>query len=350
MTQQSIATITELLELSGSSYRIFDMGRKVTKIAKSDFEKVEKAMMPYPYPIQGHACFAIVFWQNSPTKPYIWFVKLPLDERGIINQGSRNHYLAIILEALGSNLGQDPTEKQEELLKENPYNFTPVQYKLASLNAVVKRDLKQPASEYYEHCQLYFAGNIGWQNWQGVGVQGLCDLAARINVVENSQYLVNALPHLPEQVFAPLCSALENQKLPFNIIEILVQYIKEHLSKPEIDVNAIANALRALSANAEHSMVCEVIDDIINSQNLFDLNLMLTISGRCWTALTDQTRLVNFMNKFTANVGQEIFAAVFQDLVALPTVRHPLLQAIRNPQRNEHFTRAIGELFAQVKG
>lgn len=345
----NISTISELLKLSGSSYRLYDMGRKVTKISKQDFEKVEQAMQPYPYPIQGNACFAIVFWQHTPATPYIWFVKFPLDERGLLNQGARNHYLAIILEALGSDLTQDPTTKQEELLQANPYNFTPTQYKLAALNAVVKRDLKQKSSEYYEHCQLYLSGKLGWDTWQGVGVQGLCDFAARINTEENSRALAQALPHLPITVFSPLCSALENQILPIALLTQIIEMIENELNSDTIDFERLANLVRAISASAENPLVKAVLTEIIKAKQVKDLNVLLTISGRSWLALNDLNSLSLFLEKLVNNVEQNVFMAVFQDLIAIPTIRPSLLQCIRSTHRSEELANAIGKIFAQVK-
>ncbi|OUS32730.1 hypothetical protein A9Q98_01005 [Thalassotalea sp. 42_200_T64] len=349
-TKQNVSTISELLHLSGSSYRLYDMGRKVTKLVRQDFEKVEKAMQSYPFPIQGHACFAIVFWQKNPATPYIWFVKFPLDERGLLNQGARNHYLAIILEALGSDLSQDASEKQDELLKANPYNFKPTQYKLAALNAVVKRDLKQKASEHYEHCQLYFSGKLGWDSWQGIGVQGLCDFAARLDSVENQHGLIDALPHIPSQVFNPLCSALENQPLAISIVSAFIKLANVELSKSSIDAERLASILRAVSANAQNPVVKALIIEIINNEQITDLNLILTISGKAWLAIDELDSLTLFLEKLVNLVAQDVFMAVFQDLIALPAIRPTLLQCIRSPQRSEQLSAAIGQIFAQVKG
>jgi hypothetical protein len=344
-----ISSISELLTLSNSSYRIFDMGRSVCKIAKTDFEKVEQAMQPYPYPLQGHAHIAIVFWQEQQTAPYIWFVKMPLDERGLLNQGSRNHYIAIILEALGSDLGQDPSEKQEELLKENPYNFTPSQYKLASLNSIVKRDLKQKTSEYYEHCQLYLSGKIGFDNWQGVGVQGLCDFAARTNSEENENHLISALDNIPDDVFHPLCSALENQRLSITILSKFIS-IAEQMINNDVYGDKLASSLRAISSNAENPLVQQLIKILLNSANFNDLNTLVTISGRCWLAVTDVDMLMLFLEKVVASSEQEVFVAIFQDLIAVPAIRPSLLQCIRIPDRSPKLSNAIGKLFSTVKG
>ncbi|WP_371372822.1 DUF3549 family protein [Thalassotalea aquiviva] len=345
----SIATISELLQLSDSSYRIFDLGRTVSKIPKEQFKLIEQAMQPYPFPIQGHAMLAVVFWQKQSLAPYIWFVKMPLDERGLLNQAARNHFIAIILEALGNDLSQDPSAKQEELLKSNPYNFTPSQYKLASLNSIIKRDLKQSASQFYEHAQLYFAGKIGFDSWQGVAIQGISDFAARTEQKDNEAHLIAALDKLPPQVFAPLASALENHKLSYPLIERLLQLGQQELKKAAPDIAYLANILRALSGHADHPKTRDFINLVLNSK-LNDLNLFITLCGRCWSAFTHSDMLMIFLEKIAATDDFELFAGIFQDMIAIPQVRPTLLQCLRNEQRSEALSKMIGQLFSHVKG
>jgi hypothetical protein len=65
ISTSNIATLSELLTLSGSQYRIYDMGRLITKLPKEQFEQVELNQLPYPNPSQGHAFIAITFWQKK---------------------------------------------------------------------------------------------------------------------------------------------------------------------------------------------------------------------------------------------------------------------------------------------
>ena len=65
-TMSTISTITELLKLSNSQYRIYDVGRKIDKLSKEYFEKIENNQVPYPFPSQAHAFLAISFcWRAS---------------------------------------------------------------------------------------------------------------------------------------------------------------------------------------------------------------------------------------------------------------------------------------------
>lgn len=332
-----IATISELLTLSNCQYRIYDMGRKIDKLSKSDFQKIEDNMLPYPYPTQGHAAIAIAFWQKASAQPYLWFVKLPLDERGLLNQGARNHFIAIIIEALGSDLSVDPSEQQEALLKSNPYHFTPAQYKLAAINSKLKCELKQPASIYYEECQAYFTGQLGWQQWQQIGLQGIADFAERINEQKNAEHLIKALAHLPEPVIQPLCYALENQPLPLPLIQALITAFE--------NTNNV-NFLRALAHNSEHSLVNNFIERLLTT-NLND-EVLITLAGRCWQALKDKARLLAYFESAVALENNELFHAMFKDLVSIPMLRPVVFQCMREPKRSDKLAKAIGQLFNQV--
>jgi hypothetical protein len=341
-TSNTISSISALLSLSDSQYCIYDIGRRVNKISKEQFEKIEAAQLPYPYPIQGHALLAIAFWQKQSASPYLWFIKLPLDERGLLNQGARNHFIAIIIEALGDNLTESPTVQQEALLKKNPYNFTPAQYKLAAVNSVVSSLLKQDASKFYAPAQSYLSGDNGWQFWQEVGVQGLSDFAFRLNEVNNNDTLVNAISYLPEQVLVPLCSALENITLSAEVImQITSRYQRE--IKDNNNPAAIA-LLRALASSTEHTFSHEFLTSLITDKALND-EILIIIAGRLWPILSTEKVLFVYLEHLIKAHDNELFSAIFKDLVAIPLIRPVLLQAIRSPKRSPDLAQAIGMLF-----
>jgi hypothetical protein len=343
-TSKHISSISELLSLSDSQYRIYDLGRRVDKISKEQFEKIESAQLPYPFPSQGHAQLAIAFWQKQSTSPYLWFVKFPLDERGLLNQGARNHFIAIIVEALGSDLSVNPTEQQEALLKKNPYHFTPAQYKLAAVNSVISVALKQPASKFYQPAMNYLSGLNGWDAWQEIGVQGLSDIAVRLNDSNNADILINAFNNLPEQVLSPLCSALENMILPAELIEKVTQ--RYQLASDENNSVLALSLLRALASSTQHPYSEKFIVELINSQTLSEDTLII-IAGRLWSVFNHEKILFNYLEQLIKDDDLELFAAIFKDLVAIPSTRPLLLQAIRSPNRSNALAHAIGELFKQ---
>jgi hypothetical protein len=341
-----IETLSELLKLSGSQYRLYDIGRLVSKLPKDNFEKVELNQLPYPTPTQGHACIAIAFWQKESSQPYLWLLKLPLDERGLLNQGARNHFIAIIVEALGADLTQQTSKKQEELLSSNPYLFTPAQYKLASLNSKIKVDLKQLPSEYFSPFKEYLSQEGNWDNWQHVGVQGITDFIARIKQNNNDELLINALPYLPTEVLSPVCSALENEEFSISLINALISEFKLALFCKD-NANKAPVLLRSLAANSHHVYVKDTVSQILNQPEV-STDLLVTLSSRCWLALADERTLSSYFEHLLKSKESELFSSIFKDLVTLPTVRAIAFQCIRSESRSPALAKAVGQLFSQT--
>lgn len=337
----TISSISELLTLSGSQFRVYDVGRKIDKITKDVFNKIELNQLPYPYPIQSHACLALVFWQKESIQPFLWFIKLPLDERGLLNQGARNHYIAIIIEALGNNITDTPSEKQEELLKNNPYHFTPAQYKLAALNSIINTELKRKMSEHYPLFTQYISGNLGWDNWKNIGVQGINDFAAQINESSNANKLAQSIPFLPESVLNPLCITLENQKLPL----VLIQSILNQLKQPNITENSQHNLLRSLASSSKHPLVVEYLTSKLEKDTAISTENIILYAGRLWDILEDTNTLLKLLEALAKKDDLALFLEIFKDLVAIPSIRPKIFEVMRAPQRSEALSLAIGHIF-----
>lgn len=337
----TISSITELLNLSNVQFRIFDIGRRVSKISKETFSKVEENQLPHPFPHQGHAHLAIAFWQGKEQSPYLWFAKLPLDERGLLNLGARNHFVAIIVEALGTDLSADPTEKQAELLQANPYIFEPSQYKLAFLHSLISASLKQPASSYYQPAIDYLIKK-DWQNWQNIGVQGLTDLAVRFETDNLTSLVSDALPHLPKKVLAVFSGALENVTLPHTLCHALLNM----QSQSTLDNEAKLLYFRALSCSQHDESIREFIKESLNNEKEANQEFVITIAGRFWESLENEATCLAFL-ELVAGKFPELFAPLFRDLVAIPGLRAVIFANMRNEQRSEELGKAIGALFNQ---
>ena len=239
---EHIATLGQLLDGAGTQWRAFDIGRHITKLDKQQFLAVEQAQVPYPYPLAGHAWLAIQFWDSKASKePYVWFLKFPLDEQSKLVSASRDHFADMVIQALGTEI---TGEQADGKLDNNPYVFTPNANKLAAFNAQVKVLLKQPASQYYEHAQLYFSGQIGFDNWQSVALQGIADFAYRLNSADNLKHLHAAWPNLPVEVLQPLSAMLEHIEIPPTLSELMLSYGQTALKNN--DVVTASAALRAI--------------------------------------------------------------------------------------------------------
>ena len=86
MSEAKITTLSEFLHQSGAKYRVFDMGRRVTKLTADEFVNFEWAKKPYPLPFQRSALFGVIFWHpEAAEKHYVWFLTFPLDEQGLLS-------------------------------------------------------------------------------------------------------------------------------------------------------------------------------------------------------------------------------------------------------------------------
>jgi len=334
----TLSTITELLLTSNCQFRIYDLGRKIEKLSKETFEKIEQCSLVHPFPFQEHAHFAIAFWQKKSKQPYLWFIKLPLDERGLLNQGARNHFLAIIVEALGSDLSVEPSERQEELLKENPYIFTPSQYKLAMLNSLLSFELKRAPSQFYQTFINYLTKEE-WSQWHNIGVQGITDYAARLTEDNNAVVLSQSISKLPFEVLSPLCGALENISLPVCLIES----IQSQLQTSSNDIQSQQMLLRSLASSTKHPFVKQYFESIFTA-DIIPVDIAITIAGRCWQIIVDEKQAMYYL-ELLVKLDKELFPAIFKDLVAIPTIRPLLFQCMRAADRSDELAKAIGQLF-----
>ncbi|MBQ4831651.1 DUF3549 family protein [Pseudoalteromonas sp. MMG010] len=340
---EQIATLGQLLDGAGTQWRAFDIGRHITKLDKKQFLAIEQTQIPYPYPLSGHAWLAIQFWDAKASKePYVWFLKFPVDEQSKLVSATRDHFANMVIEALGSEI---TGEQADGKLDNNPYVFTPNANKLAAFNAQLKVLLKQPASQHYEHTQLYFTGKIGLECWQHVALQGLADFAMRLEHDNNLAMLNQAWPHLPVEVLTPLSAMLEHVEIPTSLSEQLFNYAQHGIKNN--DAIATTAALRAMSKAQAQGLTAQLVDDILRSELALNSDLLLTIAGRCFNQLENPERLHSFMECCAQHKEiDELFVSIFADLVAIPTIRPHLLALLRKENRSEALARSIGRLFS----
>ncbi|MCF6456221.1 DUF3549 family protein [Pseudoalteromonas sp. MMG024] len=339
--QHTISSLGELLDNAGTTWRVFDMGRRIQKIDKQTFSQIENNHIPYPFPLQQHAFLAIQFWNSHETEtPYIWFLKMPLDEQSKLVQASRNHFASMVLEALGNQLtGNDEAQSQ---LDNNPYVFTPNANKLAAFNAIIKKELKQSASAYYEHVELYFSGKLGFNEWQQLGLQGIADFAMRLTDT-NQDNLIKALDQLPQPVVNSLASTLEHSAISVALTEAL--YVQFENAVKQQNSENIINYLRMMSNTSATGILERAVAILVTTPTLLNLDIVLTLTGRCWHVLEDH--VVALMDYLASEHDQDVFAGIFADLVAIPSLRPHMLAMIRMQNRSEALSRAIGKLFQQ---
>ena len=340
-------TLTDFLEQSKCQFRIYDLGRKVSKIANSVFKKIEHNQQAYPYPIQQHAYIGITFWQVSAQKEhFVWFLKMPLDEQGLLKITAQTSFIKMVVEAMGNDLTAEVSKELQDRLASNPFIFKPNAEKLAIFNAAINASFIRPPSSFYNGALRYFSGATNWNEWQELGIQGIADLVARLDHDNNQQNLINALPHLPQQPLQSLALCLEHQS---QINSELAQAIADQATF-ELQAGRQENAillLRALSSAPAVGITKALLEDQFSSDLIHNVHWYVGIAGRAWHVLEDETLLNRFLETL-ANNHASLFPQLFTDLVAVPSLREKVLKQLRLPARSPALTQAIGVLFSTV--
>ena len=104
-------------------------------------------------------------------------------------------------------------------------------------------------------------------------------------------------------------------------------------------------AFRALASHPDMSK-----EAILYWQNHDQLtpDRLITIAARNWTVLEDEQLQALYLEALSYH-DQAFFNQLFIELVAIPTLRPLLLAQLRNPNRSQQLTQAIGGLFKATK-
>ncbi|MFB2660341.1 DUF3549 family protein [Shewanella mangrovisoli] len=329
-----ITTLSQFLTTAKTQFQVYELGRRVQHIDMLAFHQIESLATPYPYPIQGHAQFAIVFW-NERQQHFIWFLKLPLDEQGLLSPATRSQFIEMVLTALGQDPTQPLTDEQQDRLANNPFSFKPSQEKLAVFNALVRKQLGLSASIQYEFAVQYLSGQIAASEWQHIGLQGLSDVCVRLGELDHEQHILASFDNSAIEVQIALCQCLEHLHLTEALANKL--YAKFVTASPEYQTYY----LRALASHTELSQ--QALAHLQQTERL-EANELISIAGRNWTVLKQELSRSIYLEAL-ARQPQAFFNQIFADIVAIPSLRNHLLGELRNPNRSVQLSQAIGGLF-----
>lgn len=348
MADNSITTLGQFLHRSHAHYRVFDMGRRVVNLSAKQFVDFEKATKPYPYPLQKQALLGLVFWNPEHTdKQYVWFLKLPLDEQGLLKQAARDEFLVMLLERVGEcMLAQQDGKQIESALKDSPYTFVPQEQKMAAFNAQVTKVLKMPASSSYDVALAYFTGVSDINDWQSLAVQGIADVAIRLaNDGAETISLIATLPHLPKVPWNVFSTFLEHAEPVAGIVEVLANRLNTELQEKNPDINLICACLRAASNTPARGLVDSMVQRVLKHSSSQNIEILATITGRVWRVLEQDATCQMFLEQLARNdAGQQGFNQLMVDILYLPGMRLHIMKALRSPQRTKELTMAIGNL------
>ena len=341
MTQNQISTISEFLLHAGTDYRVFDMGRGIRPISSQCFLDWETAKSPPIHPRAGHAWIGIVFWDKSRSQhQYIWFIKLPVDEQGLLVAASRNQFLQIIVEALGTQL--ENAEKKNGQLPDNPYTFVPNQQQLADFNSHSRKTLGLGTSSYYAATLDYLRSPMVI-DWQTLALQGFADVVANMPQDDIAQTINQHFSVFPQAVQNALLTSMENT----NLSDDTMVTIESWLLADKTDITRWVHGLRSLCVMQSEARVIKLVSQALTFDVSDNTDCLAVISGRLWLSLLSENNLMSFMHKAAiADPTFGFFQAMFGDLVRIPSMRHAMLSLLREPEKSPQLTQAVGSLFS----
>lgn len=332
-------TLFELLERSGTDVVAYDIGRRIGALPRDTFIAFERAAQPYPLPMQRRAWFALV--QKDPqhdADPVIWFLRLDLDEQGLLVQASRDYLLGRLLESAQANAtGSDP----QAMLQDNPYAFAPTAARMALFHARLSTDLGRPPSRFYAHAFDYFVGKPGWDQWGFVGYQGIADVACR----HDDAPLTAAIAQLPFEPLQALCHCLESQRPAAALVAALLRRLNQALTAPDDDPALLAALVRALSRRSDDPAVLEHLEALLNHPRGGHIEVLAALSGRAWEALRQPPLLDRHLQRLaSADQVKGAFESCVHDLLSLPDMAAPVRTALRDPRQPDAVRSAFGRM------
>ena len=340
---QPMETLSDLLQQLQGQYHIYDMGCRLSKLSSTDFKKFEQGQKAYPLPWLRHAWVGILSWSPKSPKlgassPTIWFLKLPLDERGLLIQAARDEFLNQLLETIGTNiLDEQASAEWAEQLKHSNLAFTPDQARMAAFHAQASITLEQPASRFYPAVRSYMSSEDSQQNWQELGLQGFADFAMRLDQQQQWQQKIS---QLPAAVLETIAAQLENQKLDHLVSKAFILRGEASIN----DGEKVA-CLRAISQSTDAASRQHWLKQILDKDNMVGVELLATITSKCSKDLLKPVLMDLFIHQCAADQG--VFNGLVQELMYQPKLRIKVLEAFRAEDRSPSVIQAIGVLMGQ---
>ncbi|NUY56792.1 hypothetical protein BZG80_03385 [Salinivibrio sp. MA440] len=339
---QTVHALSALFDQAGCQFSVYDLGRRVCRLEEASFRAVEANQQPYPYPLRQQAHMAVAFWPQGGT-PWVWFLKMPLDERGLLNHTAMGDFLQYVSAAMGESLTATPNKAQREKLANNPYTFTPTDDKMAMFHASLTYQLGHPASQYYDHAQHYLNGELGWDNWQGVGLQGLADTCVRMQEQNNATRVRKALNNIPSTPLYALLGCLEHCEINAKLAESLREMFTQMCQNQDVDLFLVSALLRA-HAGAPSDTEHQLIEAVLARPELHHREIFVAIAGRCWRSLANESVLDCFLIALADHQDAALFQQIYTDLVMLPPLRGALLTRLHG-----HTSPALAQAMARMQ-
>lgn len=331
-------SLFEFLERTGKQVRVYDIGRRIGLLPRDRFLAFEHAEAPYPRPWQRQAWIGLV-QTGDDSEPIIWFLRLHLDEQGLLVPAERDYLLDRLLAAARADAAPG---SGGDFLQDNPVAFTPREDRMALFHALLSHELGLEPSRFFQHASEYFGGRPGWDQWGFVGYQGIADVACR----GSSALVATAIPHLPSEPLIALGHCLESRVLEPLLLQALSGRLSRALAAEPRNLGEIGALIRAISANATHPAARAAMVDVLATTDVArSIEVLATIAGRAWEALADEELLDRYLARLVDNdAGQSGFNGCIGDLLSVPDIAPILRGRLRDPNTNATIRSAFGAM------
>jgi len=309
-------TLTELLAASHLTARVYDANRKVTLLSSDEFEAFEKGNLVIDTPVLGHQWLAIALVTEQQQNAGIWWVRLPLDELSKLAPNTLTQFLEELAGTINYNMSAS-SDEQRAPMDHCQFSYTPSDEKRAAVVTLEKLATKQPNSEHAEAAIQWINNGCRDDSWCDLSVQALSDALIGGNLSDEA--LVTLFQRAPEPVVQQAAQMLQHAQLG----EVTRERIAQQ-SSHSIWANMLASDLSQISD-----------DNVVELGNQF-------IHYR---PIEASTHLKAILESIVDNQSDEAFSIVVQDLIKAPATRAKVWSVIRDPERSEKLSKAIGKLF-----
>ncbi|TDO99072.1 DUF3549 family protein [Marinomonas balearica] len=344
-----IESLSDLFSLVGCQVNYYDIGRRIQRLAPQQVIQFDKKQQPYPYPFRKHAWLACVLSPtNSQSKAddsVIWFIRLPIDEQGSLNLGTRDHFIKTIVDRI-MNKGKE--QGLNEALEDNPYAFTPDQERMANFHAIMATSMKQAPSPYFDDVKDYLTKSLPDENdtWRQLGLQGIADLASRHAHKDIEPLIIKAIDSTPLAFSMALCNCLEHHTLSNELSSKLKNVCSEE-NRPEV----VAGYIRALSNGSMPPQLNLSLFQAIGDLSTCDdthIHLITALAAKCPHWLANEPALLRIIMEKLAHRedGWLGFNQIATELSQHPEANIPLWSLLRSDHISSTLQKAVESLFA----
>lgn len=349
---RSIESLSDLFELAHCKATYYDLGRHIQKLTPQEVIQFDRKQSTYPYPFRQHASLAIVLQPTLNVPPEndmsIWFIRLPIDEKGSINLGTRDHFIKSIVDKI---LHNNSTTDLSDALTDNPYIFQPDTERMASFHAILAKQMKESPSLYFTQLIDYLTDDISREdtNWESIGLQGIADLAVRADEDNCRAFIKKALKQAPIELASAIAKSLEHQQLDEDYLQFIITEFRE-----ATDIDFKASLIRAASRSEGHQKLSQILQlSLVSAEKSAtndQLQLVVALVAKCphWLAKDQELLHLSMENLAQRDDGFHAFSKIATELTHTPSVKGALWHLFKKEDISPRLAQGVANLFRKT--